>query len=155
MNYSDWYHGVNNVTLYSQSGNVTLLAKMNTGRRGHGCTTFVTETGDTAVMVISGGGPDRSLTATVEILMDLLDGTWSPLAPLPIPRFYLQAVTLNNIVYAIGGATYTDKYIYYGEVYSLSSLSQTSWDNPRNVTPRAFHIAAIVANENFATLITG
>ena len=52
-------------------------------------------------MVISGGGPDPNLTATVEILMDL-DGTWSHLAPLPIPRSYLQAVTLNNIVYTIG-----------------------------------------------------
>ena len=51
MNYSDWYHGVNNVTLYSQSGNVTLLASMNTGRRGHGCTKFVTETGDTVRII--------------------------------------------------------------------------------------------------------
>ena len=59
-------------------------------------------------MVISGYGNnkddvdlDLGLTTTVEILMDL-DGTWSPLAPLPAPRFYLQAVTLKNIVYAIG-----------------------------------------------------
>ena len=41
------------------------------------------------------------VTTTVEILMDL-DGTWSNLAPLPAPRSYLQAVTLKNIVYAIG-----------------------------------------------------
>ena len=44
---------------------------------------------------------DLGLTTSVEILMDL-DGTWSNLAPLPAPRFYLQAVTLKNIVYAIG-----------------------------------------------------
>ena len=53
-------------------------------------------------MVIGGHGDlDVGFTATVEILVDL-DGTWSPLAPLPAPRYYLQAVTLNNIVYAIG-----------------------------------------------------
>ena len=59
-------------------------------------------------MVIGGHGDDQDdvdldqgLTTTVEILMDL-DGTWSNLAPLPAPRFYLQAVTLKNIVYAIG-----------------------------------------------------
>ena len=44
---------------------------------------------------------DLGLTTSVEILMDL-DGTWSNLAPLPAPRSYLQAVTLKNIVYAIG-----------------------------------------------------
>ena len=53
-------------------------------------------------MVISGYVNKKDdVTTTVEILMDL-DGTWSNLAPLPAPRFYLQAVTLNNIVYAIG-----------------------------------------------------
>ena len=54
--------------------------------------------------MVIGGADDtngHTVTATVEILVDL-DGTWSPLAPLPAPRYYLQAVTLNNIVYAIG-----------------------------------------------------
>ena len=51
MNYNEWYKGVNNVTLYSRSGFVRRLASMNTGRRGHGCTTFVTETGDTVRII--------------------------------------------------------------------------------------------------------
>ena len=51
MNYSDWYHGVSNVTLYSRSGFVRRLAPMNYGRRSHGCTKFVTETGDTVRII--------------------------------------------------------------------------------------------------------
>ena len=53
-------------------------------------------------MVISGdnGAPEPS----VEILVD---STWSSLAPLPDSRFYLQAVTWNNIVYVIGKMLYS------------------------------------------------
>ena len=50
-----------------------------------------------------------------------------------------------------GGATYSDKYYYYGEVFSLSNLSQTSWDLATTIAPRAFHIVAQVAQENCTT----
>ena len=47
MNHSKWWHAVNTVALYSQSGFVRWLAPMIQARRAHACTKFVTDTGDT------------------------------------------------------------------------------------------------------------
>ena len=43
---------VDTVGLYSQSGFVRWLTPMNQARRSHGCTTFVTESGDTVTFRI-------------------------------------------------------------------------------------------------------
>ena len=43
--------GVNTVGLYSRDGLVRWLAPMNQGRRSHGCTKFITETGDTVRII--------------------------------------------------------------------------------------------------------
>ena len=47
MNVSNWYYGINTVAEYSQSGFVKYLTPMNTPRRSHACSKFVTEDGDT------------------------------------------------------------------------------------------------------------
>ena len=49
--HSDYFNGVNTVGLYSRDGLVRWLAPMNQARRSHGCTKFVTETGDTVRII--------------------------------------------------------------------------------------------------------
>ena len=97
------------------------LPPMNTPRRSHACSKYVTDNGETvkvnrfkisiliknhnsliqALMVVGGvevrGG--IYFTTTVEIMVK---ETWSYVASLPSPRYYHKAATLGNFVSVFG-----------------------------------------------------
>lgn len=141
MNVTEWYWGINTVAEYSQSGFVRYLTPMNTARRSHACSTYVTDSGDVALMV-AGGYSEGTFTMTVEIMVQ---SAWSYAAPLPASRYYAPAATLHNSVSVFGGATYTDNYNFFDEIFTYNSALNT-WNITGHLPqPRAWHVAATLA----------
>jgi len=99
---------LNTVAKYSQSGLVDYLPSLNTRRYNHACSSFISDSGDTVLMVTGGehypGGTFTRLDST-EILVDIPGRSWRTLttARLPSPRSWLRAGTANNVVFVFGG----------------------------------------------------
>lgn len=149
MNHSSWYNGVSTVVEFSLSGSYRHLTEMNIGRRSHACSKFVTDSGDIALMVV-GGAPSHDATevpqlTSVEIMVK---STWYKKEPLPSPRYYLAAATLDNSVSVFGGAFHDEGYIYHDEIftYTYSGLTQNgTWNMTGTMSEkRAFHIVTKV-----------
>jgi len=100
---------LNTVAKYSQSGLVDYLRSLNTRRYGHACSSFISDSGETVLMVTGGthypGGAPTELDST-EILVDIPGRSWRTLttARLPSPRYGLRAGIVNNVIYVFGGA---------------------------------------------------
>jgi len=99
---------LNTVAKYSQSGLVDYLPSLNQRRKNHACSSFISDSGDTVLMVTGGehypGGTFTRLDST-EILVDIPGRSWRTLttARLPSPRYGLRAGTANNVVFVFGG----------------------------------------------------
>jgi len=98
---------LNTVAKYSQSGLVDYLPSLNTRRNLHACSSFISDSGETVLMVTGGvrypGGTRIRLDST-EILVSP-GRSWRTLttARLPSPRNGLRAGTANNVVLLFGG----------------------------------------------------
>jgi len=97
---------LNTVAKYSQSGLVDYLPSLNTRRHNHACSSFISDSGETVLMVTGGGQWSETYTRldSTEILVSP-GRSWRTLttARLPSPRLGLRAGTANNVVYVFGG----------------------------------------------------
>jgi len=102
---------LNTVAKYSQSGLVDYLPSLNQRRNDHACSSFISDSGDT-VLLVTGGvhyplieGRTRTMLDSTEILVDIPGRSWRTLttARLPSPRYGLRAGTANNVVFVFGG----------------------------------------------------
>jgi len=97
------------VANYSQSGLVDYLPSLNTRRYYHACSSFISDNGET-VLLVTGGlhvpGRTQTLLDSTEILVTP-GGSWRTLttARLPSPTVGLRAGTANNVVYIFGGGS--------------------------------------------------
>jgi len=101
-------NALNTVAKYSQSGLVDYLPSLNQRRYDHACSSFISDSGETVLMVTGGlnyqGGTRTRLDST-EILVDIPGRSWRTLttARLPSPIWGLRAGTANNVVFVFGG----------------------------------------------------
>lgn len=129
------------VANYSQSGLVEYLPSLNQRRLGHACSSFISDSGETVLLVTGGlhwpGGTFTPLDST-EILVTP-GGSWRTLttARLPSPRAGLQAGSANNVVYIFGGAE--DESSYLNSILSFNKTEE-SWQPAGQMTvERAVH----------------
>jgi len=99
---------LNTVAKYSQSGLVDYLPSLNTRRYQHACSSFISDSGETVLMVTGGGhwpGGTYTRLDSTEILELTPGRSWRTLttARLPSPRAGLRAGTADNVVFVFGG----------------------------------------------------
>jgi len=116
------------VAKYSQSGLVDYLPSLNQRRFQHACSSFISDSGETVLMVTGGahwlGGTKTRLDST-EILVVTPGRSWRTLttARLPSPRDRLRAGTSNNVVFVFGGY---DGSSYFNSILSFNKTEE-SW----------------------------
>jgi len=95
------------VSKYSQNGWIQDLPTLNIGRRGHGCGSYTN--GNERVLIVFGGGINktRTQTSSTEILSSG-STTWTIVTPLPKLYWDIAGVSINNVVYGIGGISQSD-----------------------------------------------
>jgi len=133
---------LSSVANYSQSGLVEYLPSLNQRRSSHACSSFISDIGETVLLVTGGGHWPVVMTWTrldsTEILVTP-GGSWRTLttAKLPSPRNGLRAGTANNVVYIFGG--------YEGSSSGLNSIlsfnkTEESWQPAGQMTvERGYH----------------
>jgi len=136
---------LNTVAKYNTSGWETYLKPLNTERFQHACSSYISVSGDTVLLVTGGvnykSANKLSLLSSTEILVD---GTWRYTAPLPSPRGYLRAGTVKNIVYIFGGLEESRT-----SLTSILSFDNTEefWKSAGNMTmPRSAHAVQVIEN---------
>jgi len=96
--------GLKTVTRYSRTGQPETLPQLNVGRWDHACGSYLTDEGDT-VLLVTGGlhrqGDWTNLDST-EILEDMA-GTWRLTSQLPSARGGLRAASVENNIFVFGG----------------------------------------------------
>lgn len=136
---------LNTVAKYNTSGWEKYLNPLNTERYQHACSSYISVSGDT-VLLVTGGVNYNSANkfnylSSTEILVD---GTWRYTAPLPSPRGYLRAGTVKNIVYIFGGREESRT-----PLTSILSFDNTEefWKSAGNMTlPRSAHAVQVIEN---------
>jgi len=141
-----WYHrapehALDTVAKFSLSGLVEYLPSLNTRRENHACSSFISDGGETVLLVTGGThkpGTRTSLDST-EIL-ETSGTSWRTLTTrLPSPRHGLRAGTANNIVFIFGGDGSTD-------ILSFDKTEE-SWLPAGNMTVGRFRHAVEVIND--------
>ena len=90
------------VSRYSKKGWQNDLPSLNTGRRGHACSTY-TNNGQ-QVLIVAGGGIDRTYVQTDSTEIHVLGSNkWSSSTSLPRLLWDLRAVNIGNMIYVVGG----------------------------------------------------
>merc|ERR1719507_524340 len=116
------------VAKYSRSGLVEYLPSLNTRRHSHACSSFISDSGETVLLVTGGGHVPVTMLDSTEILVTP-GGSWRTLttARLPSPRFGLRAGIANNVVYVFGGQDSLMSPV--SGLYSILSFNMTeeSW----------------------------
>merc|ERR1712060_673361 len=87
------------VAEFTESGQVTYLTNLQTGRQYHACSKFVDNNGET-VLLVTGGFDGSSRLSSTEIY---LNSQWSFAASLPTPRQALTASNVGNSIFVSGG----------------------------------------------------
>jgi len=142
-----------NVAEFTETGQVTYLADLQTGRYDHACSKFVDDNGETALLVTGGYGGGHKYWSSTEILRDLRDSQWSFAAYLPTPRDGLTASTIQNSVYVFGGqdGMNFDYYDYdisgYIDTILRYNASTDTWTEAGQLTePHGYHASTAVAD---------
>jgi len=139
-------YALSTVANYSQSGLVEYLPSLNTRRFSHACSSFISDSGETVLLVTGGGhepgGAEIRLDST-----EILDGpsrSWRTLttARLPSARWALQAGTVNNIVFIFGG----DDGSHLNTILSFNKTEE-SWQPAGQMTVRRSYHGVEVAQD--------
>jgi len=100
-------YALNTVAKYSQSGLVDNLPSLNTRRYQHACSSFISDSGDTVLLVTGGVHFPRGTRIRLDSTEILVSPgrSWRTLttARLPSPTSSLRAGTANNVVFVFGG----------------------------------------------------
>merc|ERR1711902_368875 len=122
---------LNTVAKYSQAGQVEYLPSLNTRRYGHACSSFISDSGETVLMVTGGAhgpGGTRTKLDSTEILELTPGRSWRTLttARLPSPIWGLRAGTANNVVFVFGGTESLFRSSYLNTILSFNKTEE-SW----------------------------
>jgi len=108
LDFSTPEEALSTVAKYNQSGLVEYLPSLNQGRYNHACSSFISDSGETVLLVTGGlgGYTTHTLLDSTEILVTP-GHSWRTLttARLPSPTVGLRAGTANNVVYIFGGGS--------------------------------------------------
>jgi len=136
----DW--ALNTVAKYSQSGLVDYLPSLNQRRYAHACSSFISDSGETVLMVTGGGhisgGTSFTRLESTEMLVVSPGRSWRTLttARLPSPRYGLRAGTADNVVFVFGG--YDGSYL--NTILSFNKAEE-SWQPAGQMSVRRSHHA--------------
>jgi N-acetylneuraminic acid mutarotase len=96
-------------------------------------------------------GPNQAVPVGTNEMYDPATNTWTTKAPMPTPRIGLSLAVLNNKIYAIGGATYSD-----GKLIALNTVEEydpetDSWRSCESMpTPRGWLCTEVVSGTIYA-----
>ena len=96
------YKGTNQI-LTMDAGQLKNYTKMITAR------SHATATGHQGMLIITGGSDDKDKTLSSTELFDSSNGRWYVTNDLPQPRYDLQSVIVDNILYLLGGRNKDNK----------------------------------------------
>jgi len=135
---------LSSVVKYQTDGTFQYLPELRVRRRGHACASFLSDQGETVVLVTGGYNalhfPDLDST---ELMVDFSD--WRPAANLPYGREYLSAASLDRKIFIFGG--YHGKVFFDGKFINSILYYDTetdTWHPAGNLTtPRRRHAMAL------------
>jgi len=135
------------VAEFTETGQVTPLADLQEGRSHHGCSKFVDNNGQTALLVTGGivGNDGTEILSSTEIY---LNSQWVFAASLPTPRYGLRASTVQNTVYVSGGwdgATFFDTILRFNP-------SANTWTEAGNLTEPNSWFGSTTVKWNYSEL---
>jgi len=135
------------VVRYNQEGYVESLPMMDQGRYKHGCGSYYNHMEHTKVLIVAGGycgycatGSSGSLSSAEKL--NIGDGTWVSMTPLPRPLYGVASLSMDNTIYLSGGR---DEHFYGDMSTDIFQLDGDGWKVIGNLQRRRrFHAMAKV-----------